>query len=151
MSKQVNTGVKLSVSAGQPATFDEAGYGAMTFTEVGEVLTVGEFGGQSDEVQSQPLATGVTEFFKGFIQYGNPSLGLERDATDAGQLILKGHFDGAEKNDALSGEVVLPDGEIIYLDVRVFSYNVNVGGANSMIGSTANLRVNKVPVYVDAP
>lgn len=151
MAKQVNTGVLLAVSAGQPATFDPAGYAAMTFTAVGEVLSIDVFGGSADEVQSQPLATGVTEYFRGFIQYGNPSLGLERDATDAGQVILKAHFDGANAGDAFSAKVTLPDGEVIYLDVRAFSYNVNIGAANSMIGSTVNLRVNKVPVYVAAP
>lgn len=151
MAKQVNTGVKLSVVAGQPATNDAAGYAALTFIEVGEVLSVGEFGGTADEVQSQPLATGVTEFFRGFIQYGNPSLGLERDVADAGQVILKAHFDGANAGDAFSCKIELPDGEVIYLDVRAFSYNVNIGSANTMIGSTANLRVNKVPVDVPAP
>lgn len=150
MAKQVNTGVQFAVSAALPATYDAAGYAALTYTDVGEVLSIGEFGGSADEVQSQPLATGVTEFFRGFIQYGNPSLGLERDSTDAGQAILKDHFDGAQKGAAFSAKVTLPDGEVVYLDVRAFSYNVNVGSANSMIGSTANLRVNRVPIYVAA-
>lgn len=150
MAKQVNTGVLFSVSAGQPATFDAVGYAALTYTDVGEVLSIGEFGGTADEVQSQPLATGVTEFFRGFIQYGNPSLGLERDVDDAGQAIVQSHFDGADSGAAFSAKVTMPDGEAVYLDVRAFSYNVNVGSANSMIGSTANLRVNKTPVYVAA-
>lgn len=150
MTKQANTGVLFAVSAGQPATFDDTGYAAMTFTNVGEILTVGEFGSTVDEIQSQPLATGVTEFFAGFIQYGQMALGLERDADDAGQAILSDHVDGANLRQAFSGELTLPDGEIIYVDIRCFSYTVNVGGANSMIGSAANIRINKKPVFVAA-
>ena len=150
MAKQVNTGVQFAVSADLPATYDAAGYAALTYTPVGEVLSIGEFGGSADEVQSQPLATGVTEFFRGFVQYGNPSLGLERDTNDAGQAIIKAHFDGAQTGNAFSAQVTLPDGEVVYMDVRAFSYNVNIGSANSMIGSTANLRVNRVPIYVAA-
>lgn len=151
MAKQQNTGVIVSASAGQPATFDEAGYGALTFTDVGEVLSVGEFGSTVAEIQSQPLATGVTEFFAGFIEYGQAALGLERDASDAGQQILSDHTDGANKREPFSVKVTLPDGEVIYLDVRCFSYTTNIGAANSMIGSAANLRVNKKPVLVAAP
>lgn len=148
MAKQTSTGVILSASAGQPATFDQAGYEALTFTLVGEVMSVGEFGGQSDEVTSQPLATGITEFFKGFIQYGQPSLGLDRDSTDAGQQILIAHNDGANRFDPLSVKVELQDGTVFYLDTKVFSYTTNVGAANQMVGSTANLRVNKVPLEI---
>lgn len=151
MAKQVNTGVLVAASAGQPATFDAAGYAAMTFTDIGEVLSVGEFGSSVDEVQSQPLATGVTEFFAGFLQYGQASLGLERDSSDAGQAILADHVDGTNKRKAFSLKVTLPDGEVVYADVRCFSYTTNIGGANSMIGSTASIRINKKPVLVAAP
>lgn len=151
MAKQVNTGVTLAVVAGQPATFDETGYAALTFEPVGEVLSFGEFGSTVAEVQSQPLATGVTEFFAGFIEYGQMALGLERDASDAGQAIIQDHVDGANKRQAFSAQITLPDGEIIYCDVRAFSSTINVGGANAMIGSTANLRINQVPVFVAAP
>lgn len=151
MAKQVNTGVILAVTAGQPATFDDTGYAALTFTDVGEVLSFGEFGSTVSEVQSQPLATGVTEFFAGFIEYGQMSLGLERDSSDAGQEIIQSHVDGADKRQAFSAKITLPDGEIIYCDVRAFSSTINVGGANAMIGSTANLRINNVPVFVEAP
>jgi len=148
MAKQTSTGVVVSAATGQPATFDQAGYEAMTFILIGEVMSLGEFGGQSDEVTSQPLATGITEFFKGFIQYGQPSLGLDRDSTDVGQQLLISHNDGANQFTPLSVKVQLQDGTVFYLDTKVFSYTTNVGSANQMVGSTANIRVNKVPVEV---
>lgn len=152
MAKQENTGVQIAITTSLPATYDETGYAAVAdFTDIGEVLSVGAFGSQSDEITSQPLATGVTEFFKGFIQYGSFDLGLDRDSTDAGQAILAAASDGATKADAHSIKVTLPDGEVIYMDARVFSYTVDIGSANSMVGSTAAIRINKKPVFVAAP
>lgn len=151
MGKQTSTGVELAVAAGQPATFDQVGYEALTWTVVGEVLSIGEFGIQIDEVTSQPLATGITEFFQGFKQYGQPALGLERDSDDAGQDIIEAHADGANAGEIISMRVTLGDGYVFYLDTRVFSYTTNVGAANQMIGSTVNARINKKPVEVAAP
>lgn len=151
MGKQTSTGVALAVSAGAPATYDQAGYELLTFTDVGEVLSIGEFGVQIDEVTSQPLATGITEFFQGFKQYGQPSMGLERDSDDAGQDIIEAHADGANAGEILSMKVTLPDGYVFYLDTRVFSYTTNIGAANQMIGSTVNARINRKPVEVAAP
>lgn len=148
MAKQTSTGVSVSASSGQPADFDQSGYEALTFTPIGEVISLGEFGGQSDEVTSQPLATGITEYFKGFVNFGQPSLGLDKDATDAGQSLLAAHNDGANQFDALSVKIELQDGTIFYIDTKVFSYTTNVGAANQMVGSTANLRINKTPLEV---
>ena len=142
--KQVNTGVKIAATTEIPTAYNLARYGELTFTDIGEVLSIGEFGGAADEVQSQPLATGVTQFFSGFRQYGNPVFGMERDSSDAGQDILKSSF---STKAAISLRVTLPDGELIYLDGRVFSVSASIGSANSMIGFSVSFRVNKVPVY----
>ena len=151
MAKQVNTGSLLSVATGVPASFDDTGYAAMTWVPVGEVLSFGEFGSTVDVVNSQPLATGVTEKFTGFINYGAISLGLEKDVDDAGQALIVSHVDGAEKGNIISAKIELPDGSINYLDTRAFSYTTNLGSANQMIGSTANLEINRKPLEVAAP
>ena len=143
MSKQVNTGLRLYVTTDMPITQDILDYQLLNYTEVGEVLSIGEFGGAADEVQSQPLATGVTQFFGGFRQYGNPSLGLERDSSDAGQAILQTALSTKQPS---TMRLQLADGENIYLNARIFSFSNTIGSANSMIGSTVNVRVNEKPV-----
>ena len=148
MAKTTSTGVGIFVSAGAPATYDSVGYAAKTWTAAGELISLGEFGFQADEVQSQPLATGVTEFFQGFAQYGQLPVGFDLDNDDGGQAIINAHAGGANKGQILSVKVVLQDGYTYYLDTRVFSYTVNVGSANQMIGSTVNMRVNRQPVEV---
>ena len=98
MAKLTSTGTKLSVVAEDPATFDDVGYAALVFVEVGEVIDLPEYGPNVQVVESNPLATGITEKFKGFINYGSQSMGLEFDAEDAGQIILAAGVEGATKN-----------------------------------------------------
>ena len=69
MSVLTSTGTILSVVADEPATIDAAGFGALTFVEVGEVTDIPEYGPNVQVVEHNPLKTGVTQKFKGFINY----------------------------------------------------------------------------------
>jgi hypothetical protein len=143
MAKLTSTGTKLSVAAEDPATFNEAGYEAMTtFIEVGEVIDLPEYGPNVQVVESNPLATGVTEKFKGFINYGSQSMGLEFDAEDAGQIILAAGVEGAEKNTQHAVKIEYQDGSVDYYSARIFSYTKAPGSANSMVGSTVQVEIN---------
>ena len=142
MSKITSTGTKLSVVAEDPATFDDVGYEALTFVEVGEVIDLPEYGPNVQVVESNPLATGVTEKFKGFINYGSQSMGLEFDAEDAGQIILAAGVEGATKNQQHAVKIEYQDGSIDFYSARIFSYTKAPGSANSMVGSTVQVEIN---------
>lgn len=148
MTVQTSTGLILAVSAGEPATVDASGFGALTYTTVGEVTDVPEYGPTTDVVNHQPLATGITEKYKGFTDYGSTSVGLGYDSSDAGQTILKtastpgsGTF-----NTNHSFRATYSDGSIDYFFGQVFSYTKAPGGANSIVASTANIEINSVIV-----
>ena len=150
MAKITSTGTKLSVVAADPATFDQAGYEALTFVAVGEVIDLPEYGPNVLVVESNPLATGITEKFKGFINYGSQSMGLEFDAEDAGQIILAAGVEGAGKNQQHAIEIEYQDGSIDYYSARIFSYTKAPGSANSMVGSTVQVEIN-TPIVRVAP
>jgi hypothetical protein len=143
MAKMTSTGVLLGVSAAEPATFDGAGYAALTWTNVGELIDLPEFGPTVQVVESNPLATGITEKRNGFINFGSVSLGLELDMDDAGQIILEA---GVTVPPAAyvehSFRVTYPDGTIEYFSGGIFSYTRAPGSANSMIGSTVQVEIN---------
>ena len=86
--KSTAAGTKLAISAASPATFDAAGYAALTYTEVGDVSNLGAFGANFAKVEFQPLNGGKLKL-KGSIDYGtlNPTIAL--DPTDAGQTLLR--------------------------------------------------------------
>ena len=142
MAKITSTGTKLSVVAGDPATPDASGYGDLSFVEVGEVIDLPEYGPNVQVVESNPLATGITEKFKGFINYGSQSMGLEFDSADAGQIILADGVEGATKNQQHAIKIEYQDGSIDYYSARIFSYTKAPGSANSMVGSTVQVEIN---------
>ena len=142
MAKITSTGTKLSVVAEDPATFDDEGYEALTFVEVGEVIDLPEYGPNVQVVESNPLATGITEKFKGFINYGSQSMGLEFDSEDAGQIILAAGVEGATKNQQHAVKIEYQDGSIDFYSARIFSYTKAPGSANSMVGSTVQVEIN---------
>ena len=151
MAKLTSTGTLVSLVAGDPATFDAAGYGDQTFVLVGEVIDLPEYGPNVQVVESNPLATGVTEKFKGFINYGSQSMGLEFDSTNAGQLVMIAAVEGATKNQQHSVKIEYSDGSIDFYSARLFSYTKAPGSANSMVGSTVQVEINTPITRVAAP
>jgi hypothetical protein len=148
MAVITSTGTLFAVVAAEPATVDAAGFGALTFVNVGELTDLPEYGANAEVVTHNPLATGITEKYKGFINKGSMSLSLGRDADDAGQQILAGGVTGINKNAEHSFRVTYQDGSIDYFTGKIFSYTKAPGGANSIVGSTVQVEINSVIVEV---
>lgn len=148
MSVLTSTGTLLAVVASEPATIDAAGFGALTFVNIGEVTDLPEYGASAEVVSHQPLATGITRKYKGFINNGSMSVSLARDADDAGQQILALGVTGVNKNTEHSFRVTYQDGSIDYFTGKIFSYTKAPGSANSMVGSTVQIEINSVIVEV---
>lgn len=148
MAKQTSTGVILSVVAELPATFDQIGYEALTFVEVGELIDLPEYGPTVQVVESNPLKTGVTEKFQGFVNYGSVSLGLEWDIEDAGQVILSDAINPGAAFVPHSFKVEYNDGTVEYFHGGIFSYTRAPGSANSMVGSTVQVEINSAVTTV---
>lgn len=142
MSKQTSTGVVLSVVADTPATNDQVGYEALTFTEVGQLIDLPEYGPTTQVVESNPLKTGITEKYAGFTNQGSVSLGLEWDPQDAGQTILSDAINPGGAFVPHSFKIAYNDGTVEYFQGGIFSYTRAPGSANSMVGSTAQVEIN---------
>ena len=142
MTVSTSTGTLFAVAAAVPATETESGYSDLTFTDVAEVTDLPEYGPDVTVVTHEPLATGVTEKLKGFINYGSIAVGLGRDSSNDGQAILSEGVDGATKNDEHSFRVTFPNGDVHYYMGKIFSYTTNAGSANSVVAATANIEIN---------
>lgn len=142
MSVQTSTGMKYYVSAALPATEDKAGYDALTWTEVGEIVSIGEYGGTQEQVNHTPLATGLVEKYKGATDNGNITLEMGRDATDAGQALLLAGSNGAAKYTVHSHKVEYPQGEIDAFQGLIFGYNKNPGAINSIVSANSSVGIN---------
>lgn len=148
MTVQTSTGVLFAIVAASPATIDSAGFGALSYTNVGEVTDVPEIGADVSVVTHQPLATGIVEKFKGFKNFGSFALGFADDTTDAGQAVLDSGATGANENLQHSVRVTLQDGTFIYFTCKIFSFKLNPGSADAIVASTTAIEIESKLVRV---
>jgi len=140
-----SSGTTYAISAGEPATYDQAGFAALTFTDVAEVTDMGEYGASFEVVSHNPLATRRTVKRKGTVNDGAMSLQLGRDPSDAGQAILIAGVDGAGIDVVHSHKVTLQDGTIQYFTGQIYSYTTNIGSANQIVSAAATVELdNKI-------
>lgn len=146
---KLSVGTVISVSAAQPATEDQAGYEALTYTVVGEVTDIGESGGSAQVTTFTPVASGTVNKRKGSIDYGTMSLAIAKDATDAGQVLLKAGFDGVARNTVHSFLVAEPDsGDEAYFMGSISSFTTVRGDANAVMSHNCNIERTSVTVVV---
>lgn len=142
MSVNTSLGITIGVTTSAPATEDEAGYEALTYTNIGEVVNIGEIGPSAAVVNHDAIDKGYTQKFKGQINYGSMPLQLGRDIDDAGQIILKAGADGAAKYTVHTWKVTHPVGLVQYFRGMVFGYTTNIGGSNTVVGANATVELN---------
>lgn len=146
-------GTLLGVSAAAPATADQAGYEALTFTNIGEITDYGSVGKTYNEVTHNPVADRATYKFKGSYNEGTMSLTLAKAAADAGQVILDAglasdsdYYFKVELNDN-------PDGTsntILYFSAKVMSAPNAIGSVDSIVGRTTDLSISGAIIEVAA-
>lgn len=121
-----------------------------TWTEVGDISSIGEFGRTFQEVNFTALATGNVEKFKGAKNDGNAQLNLGRAPSDAGQAAMILARDDTDKTNRYNFKVELNDdpgsasGETpttIKFKALVMGYTTNIGDANAVVQATATLGI----------
>jgi hypothetical protein len=118
MAVGTTAGTLIAISAGVPATFDVAGYSALTYTNIGNIEDAGEHGRVYAEVTFNPIDTRGTQKFKGSFNEGNKSLVIGYDSDDAGMILLKSAL--TSDND-YAFEATYPNGDIDYFQAKVMS------------------------------
>lgn len=147
----ISVGTELHVVLGAPATYDEAGFAALSYTEVGEVGTIPTFGGQSQVSEFIPIKTGIVDKRVGSTNYGSSNLTIGNVFSDAGQVALKSAFDGANRGKVHSIKLVNAEIGTIYFTAVVTSYQINIGDANTITTCEVTLELtNKLIIDADA-
>ena len=129
---KLKVGTLLLASVAVPATEDAAGYGALTYTDVGYIEDPGEHGGEATVTNFTPVKTGVIDKLKGSIDYGSKDITMAAIGDDAGQSLLSGAFDGANKNAIVSIKTVDQEGNIDYFMCYVTRFRRQGGDANTV-------------------
>ena len=140
-------GTVMAVSAGLPATYDAAGYGAtsITYTTVGEVESIGEHGVTAAVTEFTPIDTSTVTKVKGSKNYGTLPLTMGALPSDGGQDILEL---AAESNNHYSIKLTYQDTSIHYLDVLVSKFAQVNGAVDDIAKIACELAVCRIPVIV---
>lgn len=129
-----SAGTIISLDQGaEPGSYDNTGFLALTYVDIGEVTDAGEFGRQYNLVTHLRLGERRTVKRKGSFNDGQMTLQLGRVTSDTGQ----GDIITALDLDTLSSfRVTLQDGTFLYFTGVVMSYTTNIGGTDQITGST---------------
>jgi len=106
MTDLVN-GTTLDVSAALPASFNAAGYNALTFVTVGNIIDMGEIGKAYNAIAHQVVGKRYPEKLKGNYDIGNLTITLGKVIADAGQVIIAA---GLAADTSYSFKITLPSG-----------------------------------------
>jgi len=129
MAIQTIAGTTISISAGIPATYNAAGYAALTYTLIGNIEDGGEHGREYNIVTFQSIDKRITQKFKGSYDEGDKTLSIAYDPADAGMVLLK----TALLSDAdYSFKVTYQDGKDDYFPAKVTSLRKATGGVDTM-------------------
>lgn len=140
-------GSKLAIGVTLPATQDEAGFEALTLTNIALVDKIGPVGATYGQTTFQPL-DGPEITLKGGVKYGvvNPSYAL--DSTDAGQALMRTASDNQIADYPFC--LTRPDGSKRYWIGKVFGVPEDIGTAETVIMANPIVAINTKPVEVAA-
>lgn len=134
-----SAGSAIFISAGVPATIDAAGFGALTYTKIGDVTDLGQVGPAVGNVQHVPVDQSIVFKFKTITDNGAMALKGARVTTDAGQTLL---IAAVASFATYAFKVVLQNGAIIYFQGLADSYKTTVGTAGVITSFDSNILVS---------
>lgn len=144
-----SVGTVVSVAANAPATYNTAGFAALTWSPCGELAELPAFGAEAALATHTPLATGIVAKRRGSLNYGSVALTMAMSDTDTGQTVLQDAAEAGAGQDAqVSVKVVLVNGEIQYFTAQVMSYRTNVGNADAITMAEVTLEIDNSIVKV---
>lgn len=139
MTVKTSAGSTLALVSNAPATFNAAGFGALSFAELGEVTSIdGDLGRTYNVVTHNPLKTRGTVKLKGSYNSGSLTIQLGLDRADAGQIAAQAAL---ASDSAYSFKLTLQDGRIFYFRGLVMSFPVNVSGVDAVTNASITIEI----------
>ena len=137
-------GTVVAVSVATPATEDTSGFGALTYTTVGQMITFGETGDEAEDI-TIPLLAGRTLHVNGAKNGGSRAFAYQYEVADAGQVILRAQNNS---NVTVSVKITDPDGKIEYFHGRVANIKRTERTSSAYKGEAGEFRVNSAVITV---
>lgn len=143
-----NVGTVLSVSVTLPTTENLAGFEALTYTPIGLVSEVPEFGVQQAIATFTPLATGITLKRGGSIDNGDLTVPMALTGAEAGEAILRTAAQGAPTTDKRRAfRVAFANGDFAYFVAFVNAFRFIPGNADAIATASCGLAITSTVIY----
>ena len=143
-----SAGTEYAISAARPTSLTKTAYAALSWTDIAEVTDGGSTGRTYNTVTHQPLATRGVVKLKGSYNDGDKVLQAAYAPGDPGQALVATALDD---DDFYSFRETLQDGTIKYFQAQVSSAPVNIGGVDSVTGTTFNLSIKSGTIVTALP
>ena len=142
MPVETTAGSTLSVCAGNPPTYDAAGYatlfGSSAEEFVGEITDLGEFGREYALNTHSPVATRGTQKFKGSFNEGQLNLQLALNTDDPGQIVMK---QARDSDDPYSFKITMQGGDVYYFQALVMGFKVAPGSVDNIVSASSTMEI----------
>lgn len=139
MTQRAAVGTCLSVSAALPATHNATGFAALTYTQVGELETLGELVTRHTAVSFTNMCSGKTSTLKGVEESITVEITTALDRDDAGQTLMT----AARKSyNSYSFKVTEANGDVTYFTGKVMSEGAQYNGPNEIIMAPFSIGVD---------
>jgi hypothetical protein len=155
MAVQTAAGCKIFIGPANTTADSQSDYESLSYTLIGEVENIGEFGDTFNEITFTPISDRRVRKFKGSKNAGTLPLVLGRDVTDAGQAAMKAARDSdseyafmVQQNDVVSGSPSNPT--TFWFRALVMGFTIDIGDAESIIRANGSLGINSDVVEIAA-
>lgn len=143
-----SAGSVISIGDAAPATYDKAGFEAVTWEPIGEVTTIPEFGRLYTSVQHKALGDRATIKRKGSYDDGSTTIQYGIDESDQGQTDIEALID----NDAdQSIRIVLQSTKHIYFTAQIMSNPITIGTVDDITMKSVQLEITGQVLFESAP
>ena len=132
-------GTTIGIASGNPATYDAAGFGALSFDLIGKIKNAGEFGKTFELIRNNYLSQRGTEKRKGTFDAGNLTIEVDIQAGNPGQAACEAALDSDED---FNFEVKFKNGITYYVRGQVTSFPKRIGAPNDMVSATIGIELN---------
>lgn len=136
-------GTQIAISATLPTAHDIAGFEALSFTNIGEVIDGGSGGKSFNMVDYSPLAEREVLSLKGSFTQGVRELQMGRDLIDAGQKLL---VEALDSDLPVAFKITFSNGDVNYIIATVNSYTDDIGTIDSVVTSSVSISQRRVTI-----
>ena len=134
-----SAGTTIAVVLGLPATYDAAGFAALTYGNIGEVTQFTSVGATRELVTHNPIGNVDTVKRKGSNNWGALTIDMAVDENDAGQAVLEA---GVAEDSGHSFKITRQNGTIQYFSGQVMSFTTDIGSVNSITSAQSQIELD---------